>query len=93
MAYRFQIIEKFSSEEYQGEYSIDPIINKDPGNWGHLWHRFANNLAIKMLNDTYRQLIVLFKNTEWKSDLSWWVSQQRLYESFFLGEGIKHTDW
>jgi hypothetical protein len=83
-----KIIKKFSSEEFQGDYAIADCLGSDPGQWGHLWHRFADNLARKMIKESNLQLKTLLGNTLWEEDLSWWELQKKLYDSFFLGEGL-----
>jgi len=83
-----KIISMFGNKEYLGNYYIESELGDNPGQWGHLWHRLADILAIKMLKEVYNHLNILYGNTKWESDLSWWESQKRIYDSFFLGEGI-----
>jgi len=85
-----QIFELFASEAYQGEYTIEAELGTNPKQWGHLWHRFAENLALKMLKETKKQLTILFDNTEWIDDSSEWEIQKKEYYSFFNKEGIEY---
>ena len=87
-----KLISTFGNKEYLGNYYIESSMGDSPGQWGHLWHRLADILALKMLKEVYSHLIKLYGNTKWESDLSWWESQKRIYDSFFLGEGIKNEE-
>ena len=56
---------------------------ENPHSWGMFWHRFGDRLASDFIAQTTNQVVKLIKNTNWKSDESWWISQKYEYEGFF----------
>ncbi len=56
---------------------------EDPHSWGMFWHRYGEKLASDFIVQTTDQVFKLIKNTKWKSDESWWISQKNEYEGFF----------
>lgn len=81
-----ELLKKFGSKDYLSEYFLDSIDTNPPGRWGFIWHRFSKKVSQKFLLESTAQMKILIKNTKWKPDLSWWISQKYEYESFFSFE-------
>jgi len=64
-------------------FFLDSINTDPPGEWGHLWHRCGEMVSSKYIREATRQIRTIIKNTMWKSDEHWWISQKHRYESFF----------
>ena len=77
------LLKKFGGKDYHNEYFLDSIDMKPPGQWGYVWHRFGKKVATKFIKESTEQIKIIIRNTNWKPDLSWWVSQKYHYESFF----------
>jgi hypothetical protein len=56
---------------------------EDSHSWGMFWHRFGDKLASDFIVQVTDQVAKLIKNTQWKSDESWWISQKHEYDGFF----------
>lgn len=76
-------IKFYNNEEWQGEYSNTELQPYDSGDWGFVFHRWGRNVSKKFNEDATHQLKILLKNTFWKSDETWWISQKKQYDKFF----------
>ncbi len=77
------LLKKFGTRDYLGEYFLDSTDTDPPGQWGFVWHRFSKKVSQKFLLESTEQMNIIINNTKWQPDLSWWKSQKDEYESFF----------
>jgi len=81
-----ELLKKFGTKKYLGEYFLDSTDTDPPGQWGFVWHKFSKKVSQKFLLESTEQMKIIIKNTKWKPDLSWWISQKYYYDSFFSFE-------
>ena len=81
-----QLLKKFGTKEYLGEYFLDNTDTNPSGQWGFVWHRFSKKVSQKFLFESTKQMKIIIRNTKWKPDLSWWMSLKYEYDSFFSFE-------
>jgi hypothetical protein len=56
---------------------------EDPHSWGMFWHRHGEKLASDFIVQATDHVYKLIRNTNWKPDESWWISQKDEYDGFF----------
>ncbi len=68
---------------YSGFDGPNSWKSEDPHSWGMFWHRYGDKLASDFIVQATDQVDRLIKNTQWKPDESWWISQKFEYDAFF----------
>ncbi|MCU6793222.1 hypothetical protein OB236_13955 [Paenibacillus sp. WQ 127069] len=82
------LLKLFTGKDY---HPSDYILTNDDGtpkhdllhDWGSFFHKSDNYIAIRFFNESSEQLQKIITNTQWKSDLTWWKSQEEYYNMFF----------
>jgi len=77
------MLRKFGTKNYLGKQFLDYIDTDPPGQWGFLWHRYGQLVSERFISEGTKQIVTIIRNTEWKPDEHWWISQKDYYESFF----------
>jgi hypothetical protein len=51
--------------------------------WGSFFHKSGSNFAQAFILQSTEKLNTIISKTKWGPDLSWWISQKEIYDSFF----------
>lgn len=78
-----EVRDSYSPSNYKITYSDGSPTSCVSHDWGSFFHKSDYYISKQFIDDATLHITKIILKTNWKPDVSWWISQKSHYESFF----------